>query len=175
MKLSVREITTNEIGTIVDYFINADREFLKGMGADKRKFPKREEWTVLLASDFKKPNSKKEFYYIIWLLDGQPVGHSNINQIEFGTRATLHLHLWQPAKRKKGLGEEFLKMTLPYYFKHFKLEKIICEPNSENVAPNSVLKKLDFEFIRSYDTTPGWINFHQKVNRYELKREALKK
>ena len=173
IKLKVREIQPNEIEKIVDYFIHSDTEFLKGMGADKSKLPKRKEWIEKLESEFKKPYAEKEFYYIIWLIDNQSVGHSNINKIEFGKLATMHLHLWKNDKRKNGLGVDFLRLTIPYYFKNFKLEKLICEPYSKNVAPNKVLKKLGFELVRTYDTTPGYINFHQTVNQYELKKEQL--
>lgn len=38
---------------------------------------------------------------------------------------------------------------------------------------NKTLVKLGFEFIRKYKTRPGWINFEQEVNRYELKKENL--
>ena len=119
------------------------------------------------------PLTEKEFYYILWLFDNQPIGHSNINQIKFGNTATMHLHLWDSATRKKGLGIQFLRMTVPYYFKKFNLKKLICEPYSKNVAPNKVLKKLGFEWVRTYDTTPGQINFHQTVNRYELNKEQI--
>jgi ribosomal-protein-alanine N-acetyltransferase len=174
MKLTVREIQVNEIEKIVDYFVNADIEFLKGMGADKSKLPKKKEWIEKLESEFKKSYAKKEFYYIIWLSDNQAIGHSNINNIEFGKSATMHLHLWNSDKRKSGLGLDFLRLTIPYYFRNFELEKLICEPSSENIGPNKVLNSLGFEFVRTYDTTPGWINFHQTVNRYELKKEQLK-
>ncbi len=63
---------------------------------------------------------------------------------------------------------EFLKLTIPFYFKNYKLEKLLCEPYSENIGPNKVLKKLDFELVRTYYTTPGWINFPQWVNRYKM-------
>ncbi len=119
------------------------------------------------------PLTEKEFYYILWLFDNQPIGHSNINQIKFGNTATMHLHLWDSATRKKGLGIQFLRMTVPYYFKKFNLKKLICEPYSKNVAPNKVLKKLGFEWVRIYDTTPGQINFLQTVNRYELNKEQI--
>lgn len=66
MELTVREIEVNEIEKVIDYFLNADAEFLKGMGADKSKLPARKEW-----------------------ID----------------------------KRKAGLGFDFLKLTVPYYFK----------------------------------------------------------
>lgn len=174
MKLSIREIQTNDIEKIVNYFVNADSEFLKGMGADKSKLPKKDHWIKKLESELKKPYKSKEFYYIIWLLDDQEIGHSNINNIEFGKSATMHLHLWSNTKRESGLGLSFLKLTIPYYFKNIELEKLICEPYSNNIAPNKVLKKLGFELIKTYDTTPGWINFHQTVNRYELKKGQLK-
>jgi len=173
MKLTVREIQANEIEKIVDYFINADTEFLKGMGADKSKLPKKKEWIEKLESEFKKSNTEKGFYYIIWLFDNEAIGHSNINNIGFGKSATMHLHLWNNDKRKSGLGLDFLRLTIPYYFRNFGLEKLICEPSSENISPNKVLKNLGFELVRTYDTTPGWINFHQTVNRYELKKEQL--
>ena len=170
MKLRVREIQANDIEKIVNYFVNADAEFLKEMGADKSKLPKREDWIKKLKSELIKPYKNKEFYYIIWLLDNQAIGHSNINNIDFGESATMHLHLWNYAKRKNGFGLDFLRLTIPYYFRNFELETLICEPYTENIAPNEVLKKLNFELVRTYDTTPGWINFHQTVNRYELKK-----
>ena len=171
MNLSVRELEIHEIGRMVDYFITAKDSFLKGMGADKSKLPTRDDWIQKLELDFNKPSTEKEFYYILWLFDNQPIGHSNINQIKFGNTATMHLHLWDSATRKKGLGIQFLRMTVPYYFKKFNLKKLICEPYSKNVAPNKVLKKLGFEWVRIYDTTPGQINFLQTVNRYELNKE----
>ena len=174
MKLTVRELQLSDIENIVDYFVLADIDFLAGMGADKSKLPEREEWIKLLESEYQKPFNSKEFYYIIWSLDNQAIGHSNINNIEFGKSATMHLHLWNIEKRENGLGLYFLKQTLPYYFKNFNLERLICEPNSKNIAPNKVLVKIGFELVRTYATTPGWINLHQIVNRYEFKKEQWK-
>ena len=174
MKLNVREIQVNDIEKIVDYFVYADAEFLEGMGADKSKLPKKEKWITKLESEFEKSYKNKDFYYIIWLLDNQAIGHSNINNIEFEKSAIMHLHIWDKNKRKSGLGLDFLRLTIPYYFRNFGLKKLICEPSSKNIAPNKVLKKLGFKLVRTYDTTPGWINFHQTVNRFELNKEHLK-
>ena len=108
------------------------------------------------------------------MFDNQAIGHSNINNIEFGKSATMHLHLWNNDTRKSGLGLNFLRLTIPYYFRNFELERLICEPFSKNIAPNKVLKNLDFELVRTYDTTPGSINFRQTVNRYEFKKKQLR-
>ncbi|NAS29785.1 GNAT family N-acetyltransferase [Flavobacteriaceae bacterium R38] len=173
MKLSTREMSESDIKKIVDYFVDADIEYLKGMGADKSKLPDREKWIEKLHLEFQKSYKEKKFYYIIWLVDNQAVGHSNINNINFGESATMHLHLWKNNIRKKGLGLEFVKRSIPYYFKNFELKNLICEPYSKNIAPNKVLKKIGFELKRTYDTTPGWINFHQTVNRYELTKKQF--
>jgi len=163
----------SDIKLIIDYFINADSQFLKEMGADKSKLPNRTEWIKKLNREFKRQNEQKEFYYIIWLIDNQPIGHSNINNIDFGETATMHLHLWKSNNRKHGLGFELLKQTIPFYFNNFKLDRLICEPYSLNPAPNEILKKVGFEFVKEYKTTPGWINFHQNVNRYLLTKERF--
>ena len=165
----------SDIEFVVDYFINADTEFLRGMGADKNKLPQRDVWINSIRDELNKPYKNKNLYYIIWLLDGQPVGHSNINHIAFGKTATMHLHLWKSNKRKSGLGSQFMKKCIPYYFKNFELESVICEPYAENPAPNKVLPKLGFIFKHSYLTTPGAICFPQMVNSYELTKEQFTK
>ena len=175
MKTEVRELIKSDIVKIVDYFISADSDFLKGMGADKGKLPRRDKWIQSIQSELEKPYVEKGYHYMIWLLDEEPVGHSNINNISFGSSARMHLHLWKNGMRKSGLGMNFLKMTIPQYFEKFELKKLICEPYSENIAPNRTLQKLGFDLIRTYETTPGSINFRQLVNRYELRREQLEK
>jgi RimJ/RimL family protein N-acetyltransferase len=169
-RLSVRPLELNDIENVVDYFLNADDDFLIQMGADRSKFPSREEWMSIIESNYYLSPDKKSFFYIIWLLDGNPVGHSNINKIVFREEAYMHLHLWQNEIRQKGIGLDLLKMTLPYYFNIFKLKMLYCEPSALNPAPNKTLKKLGFDFVKSYETIPGWINFHQQVNRWCLSR-----
>ena len=175
MNCSVREMVENDIELVVDYFINSSAEFLKGMGADKSKLPKRNVWINNIKAELDKPYKDKNLYYMIWLLDGQPVGHSNINHVTYGKTATMHLHLWKSKKRKSGLGIQFVKKSIPYYFKNFQLETLNCEPYAENPAPNKILPKLGFTYNRSYLTTPGTICFPQMVNKYQLtKGEFIK-
>jgi len=174
MKLSVREINETDIKLIIDYFIYSSAGFLNEMGADKEKLPSREKWITILKKEFEKTNNEKEFYYIIWLNDGKPIGHSNINNIKYGKQATMHLHIWKSKKRQRGIGLDLLKQTIPFYFKNFKLNELICEPYSLNPAANKILKKVGFEFVKEYETTPGWINFYQSVNRYRLTKGKFK-
>ena len=172
-KISVRHLEIGDHESIVDYFLNSDKDFLISMGIDTSKLPTRQEWLDILNLNFELSIYKKNFFYIIWLLDSKPVGRSNINKIIFAKEAYMHLHMWHNKIRKKGIGTEFLKITIQYYFDTFKLENIFCEPSASNVAPNKTLEKLGFDFVKSYETIPGWINSYQTVNRWVLTKEKF--
>ncbi len=141
MKISVREMNIHDIELVVDYFVNADADYLRGMGADKDKLPSKTVWIENLKNELEKPIPDKEYYYLIWLNDDLPIGHSNINKIVYGKFANMHLHMWTSHLRGKGLGLRFVELSIPYYFKKFKLGKLICEPYAGNTGPNKLLKK----------------------------------
>jgi RimJ/RimL family protein N-acetyltransferase len=171
--LLVREIEEKDIEPLVNYWFHADKNFLVGMGVDVARMPAREEFVAMLQAQLRQTYKEKQSYCIIWLSDNEPVGHSNVNKIEFGKEAYMHLHMWSVANRKQGQGTELVRMTLPFFFNNLKLQKIYCEPYALNLAPNKTLDKLSFTFVKQYITTPGWINFEQLVNRWELSREKF--
>lgn len=171
--LWVRESGIDDMEKIVDYFLKSDHDFLSGMGVDVSKLPSREDWLNRLRLNNELSKERKEFYYISWFSGDRLIGHSNINKIVSDQEAYMHLHLWDAGTRQKGMGLKLLKMTLPFYFNTFKLKELYCEPSANNPAPNRTLEKLGFDFIKSYDTTPGWINFHQTVNRWRLTKEKF--
>ena len=166
--LSVREIQHSDIELLSDYWFRSSPEFLIDMGVDLSKMPSREEWKEMLNEQLAQSYEEKKSYCIIWLLDDEPIGHSNVNRIIFGEEAYMHLHIWKAGNRTKGLGLQFVKMTLPFFFQNMKLKKICCEPYALNPAPNRTMEKLGFEFIKEYITVPGFINFEQPVKRWEL-------
>ena len=94
MKFAVREMQGEDIEPIVRYFTSASSVFLASMGVDINKVPDKHTWIKLLNEELNKTYEEKELYYIVWLVDDQPVGHSNINNIQYGKEAFMHLHLW---------------------------------------------------------------------------------
>ena len=166
--LSVREMLKADIDLIIQYWLNADNIFLKKLGVDVNKMPSKDEWVKMLSEQLGKLYKEKQSYCIIWLADDKPVGHSNVNKIVFGEEAYMHLHIWNNDIRKKGFGTAFIKKTLPYFFKNLQLKKIYCEPNALNNGPNKTLEKAGFKFVKNHITTPGWLNFEQPVNLWEI-------
>ena len=97
-----------------------------------------------------------------------PVGHSSINKIKVGEEAFIHLHLWVGHLRKAGLGTQFFMASVAEFMRKFGLKRLYCEPYAENSAPNHVVRKSGFRFVKRYKTTPGPINFEQDVNQYVI-------
>ena len=159
-----------EYELMLDYFYKADDIFLRGMGVDRLKLPQRDKWLDNLLADHEKRDEERDRFYLVWIFRGERVGHSSINKIVPGAEAYIHLHLWNSKLRRAGLGTELLRKSAKFYFERFNLKKLVREPWAENPAPNRVLQKLGFTFVRRYVTTPVVIAYEQEVNRYELKR-----
>ena len=170
--LSVRELERPDVDLITRYWLESDPAFLEGMGVDLARLPDRQQWAAMLSEQLTQPYEEKKSYCLIWQVDNEPVGHSNVNKIIFGEEA--YLHLWNRGVRQKGIGTALVKMTLPHFFTNLKLKKLYCEPYALNPSPNRTLEKVGFEFVKEYVTTPGWICFEQPVNLWELSYERFK-
>ena len=173
LKIEVRELTTDDIDLIADYWLTAEKDFLIAMGVDLNKLPERDSLTKMLTDQVNLPDPEKSSLAMILEVNGQPAGHCNVNGIKYGEEATMHLHLWNSDNRQKGLGSIMVNRSLPEFFKRLELKVIFCEPYAYNPAPNRTLKRVGFEFVKSYRTIPGSLNFEQEVNRYRLTREKF--
>lgn len=158
---------------MIDYFLEADNSFLQGMGVDPTKLPKREAWLESVMLDHDRSYSAKDRFYLAWLYDGVPVGHSSINRIIFGEEAFIHLHLWDSNLRKAGLGTRYFQASVVEFIRIFHLKRLYCEPFAENPGPNRVLPKSGFRLVKRYRTIPGAINLEQEVNQYVLESTGL--
>jgi RimJ/RimL family protein N-acetyltransferase len=165
----------SDIDLITQYWLTADADFLLGMGVDIGKMPSRENWHQMLGEQLIQDYPEKKSYCLIWTVDHEPIGHSNVNKIKFGEEAYMHLHIWNTGTRQKGYGVKLVKKSLPYFFKNLGLKTLYCEPYALNPAPSKVLEKVGFSFVKEYKTTPGWINFEQQVNRWELTLDEFSK
>jgi len=173
MDLSIREITVKDIDLLLEYwFTSSDDHFLK-MGADSSKLPKREEFYNILVDQINSPIENKKSYALIWEENGKQIGHTNVNNIEFGKEAFMHLHVWNTADRKKGSGAILVKKSLPFYFQKLELQTLYCQPYALNPAPNKTLQKVGFEFVKKYRTVPGSLNFEQEVNLWKMTRHQF--
>lgn len=173
--LSSREMESSETELIADYWTKSDNHFLKSMGIEPARMPERSELIKMLIMQLKTPMIHKRSFCMIWQMNKIPIGHCNVNPMQYGEQATMHLHLWNPDTRKRGMGLKLVQLTLPHFFDKLRLKKLICEPYALNPAPNNTLKKAGFRFVKEYTTIPGSINFEQQVNRWEMTKGEFEK
>lgn len=170
--LTVREMKLADVGIRIDYFHDASDEHLRSLGVDRSLLPMREGWFAHYEEDFERPVRERVSYSLVWELDGRPVGFSSTDRIVFGTEAFMHLHILRSSQRRAGLGSEFVKMSAQKYIQVLELERLFCEPNAFNVAPNRTLQRAGFRYLFTHETTPGPINFPQVTTRWLLEGPA---
>ncbi len=173
MNINVRESQLTDIKKIVDYFLLASPIYLKGMGADPQKLPNRKVWINHIKKEWEMELVSKSIFYLIWELNGQAIGHSNLTNIRFQHEANMHLHMWHASDRNQGLGTECVRKSLKIYFSLFHLQTLICEPYDLNPTPVKTLLSLGFKHVSTYHCRPGSICFEQNVKRFELSRDEF--
>lgn len=160
-----------EYERMIDYFLDAGEETLRAMGVDPARLPGRDEWLATVLADHEAPDYEKERLYLGWWVDGELVGHSSLSHIEPGEQAHVHLHLWRPGTRRRGLGTELVARSVDAAFERFRLRRVLCEPAAHNPAPQRTVRRLGFRHLETYRTRPTTHAFEQEVSRYEITRE----
>ncbi len=89
--LTVNEIQEKDIPLIADYWFNAEPSYLEGMGVDVTKMPSKDDFKAMLYTQLTLPYEEKKAYGVIWYVNGEAVGHSNVNPVEYGDHAYMHL------------------------------------------------------------------------------------
>jgi RimJ/RimL family protein N-acetyltransferase len=173
MIATVRDLRGEEAGLVVDYFLSASSADLARMGIDPAKLPEAAAWSARIREDLARPLGARRWHFVLWQIDGAPIGHSNIGDIEPGKSGLMHLHIWTPERRGRGVGRTLVLASVRRYFEVLALDVIYCQPNAFNVAPNRALHRAGFEYLETYETTPGWLNFHQPVTRWALTRRSF--
>src|SRR3954451_17749366 len=168
-----RPMLLSETNIIIDYFHSASPEFLNSLGVDPSRLPERAQWQAIFARLFSLPIEERNFFAIIWELEGKPVGWSSADKIVFGKEAYMHLHVFEPERRGEGNGTFFVRESAKIYFDMLRIDRLYCEPYALNVAPNRTLQAAGFKYVKTHETVPGPLNFHQPVTRWMLERSGV--
>lgn len=173
MSLNVREMKLEEVGVVIGYFHQSTLEHLEMMGVDPTKLPDSAKWLERYADDYSQPIEKRKTFLVIWESDGVPVGFSTTDKIVYGQEAYMHLHVLRPEQRKRGIGAACVGESARIYFDVLRLERLFCQPNAFNVAPHRTLQSAGFKYVRTFNTVPGPLNYHQAVTRWVLEKGQI--
>jgi RimJ/RimL family protein N-acetyltransferase len=167
-KVAIRALEHADIKHIVHYWLHSSAEHLHLMGVDLQKIPHEDALTAMLEEQISTPDHLKRSLAMILLVNGHPCGHCNVDQIQFGHEANMHLHLWSSAHRGQGLGASMVRLALPHFFERLQVHTIWSQPYALNPAPHKTLEAVGFEAVGRITTVPGSLNFEQEVIRYRM-------
>ena len=170
MALVVREMELAEVDVIIDYFHSASPEHLDLIGVDPIRLPAPEQWRRRYETEYGLAHRERSTILVLWELDGAAFGFSTADKIRYGAEANMHLHIVDPERRRAGLGSECVRRTAAIYFEVLDLQRLFCEPNAFNVAPNRTLQRAGFTYVKTHTTVPGPLNYHQAVTQWVLER-----
>jgi RimJ/RimL family protein N-acetyltransferase len=173
MDIDVTEMKLDEVGVVIDYFYNSTPEHLETMGVDPTRLLPRAKWREYYTSEYGKPIEQRETFMVIWKAGRSPIGFSTVNKVVYGDSAFMHLHVLEPEHRQAGIGAACVRKSVAVYFETLKLQRLFCEPNAFNVAPNRTLQSVGFKYVKTYKTVPGPLNFHQAVTRWVLESPSV--
>jgi RimJ/RimL family protein N-acetyltransferase len=171
MDLDVRAMRLDETGIIVDYFHGSTPEHLDTLGVDPTRLPAPDRWRQRFEIEHALPVPERTTFQVIWLLDGGPVGFSTVDELRFGEQANMHLHIFDPERRRSGMGVRFVRASARLYFETLELRRLFCQPNALNVAPNRTLQAAGFRYVKTLMTTPSPLNYRQPITRWVLERD----
>jgi RimJ/RimL family protein N-acetyltransferase len=170
MRLTIREMRLSEVSIRIDYFHDASDEYLRALGVERTLLPTREAWCAFYEEDYARPIRDRVNYSLVWQVNGQVVGFSSTDRIDFGNEAFMHLHVVEVGLRSSGLGTQFVRMSAQAYFAALELQRLFCEPNAFNIAPNRTLQRAGFRYLFTHEAQPSPINFLQSTTRWVLDR-----
>jgi RimJ/RimL family protein N-acetyltransferase len=166
--LTVREMLLPEVDLRIEYFHDSTDQHLQMLGVDRALLLAPDEWRAWYQDDYARPLPERRNYSLIWERDGTPIGFSSTDRIVFGQEAFMHQHILNDEDRRHGCGTELVKRSARIYLEVFELQRLYCEPNALNTAPNRTLQSAGFRFVFSHLTVPGPFNHPQVVTRWVL-------
>jgi RimJ/RimL family protein N-acetyltransferase len=129
-------------------------------------------WRQNYQREYAQALEQRTSFQVAWLLDDEIVGFSTLDKLRFRDQANMHLHIVRPERRRSGHGVEFVRRSAALYFDTLQLQRLFCQPNALNTAPNRILQAAGFRYVKTLMTAPSLLNYRQPITRWVLERGA---
>jgi hypothetical protein len=168
--LAVRALSPVEVPLIVKYLVDSSPADRERMGLAN--VPSADVLTQSYLKACATPENDASSFYLIWLVEGAPIGFSSLKDIVRGGRASMHLHIWNASQRGKGYGAILFCLSALEFYRRFALENLVCEPRAANLLPNRMLSRIGFPLLRSYVGASSELSAVDKLNCYDIARDS---
>jgi hypothetical protein len=170
--LSVRPLKEADIPFLIEYWFNCSDEDYIRMGVDKSKLMSKKDCENYFLNICNTPIEQAHSFYLIWLINNEPVGHNSLNEIIHGEIANLHLHMWNSKFRGQGFGPILFCKAVVEFYKLFQFKLILCEPKSSNLMPNKMLSKIGYTKWKTTVSKSSEMSLTCETNSYLISKDV---
>ena len=138
---ALRELATEDLPAIVEYWFSSSDEFLAGMGADRRRLGSREEIHQRFAKAIRAGDADRPNIGLGITLDEQLAGYTLLNRYSDEVNYS-HWHIIVPELRAKGLSTALYPHRIKTYFELAPIGRLIHQTRTTNVGVNRMLDRF---------------------------------
>ena len=166
----LRDITSADIPTIVNYWILAPDEYLTSMGVDRQRIGTLEDIYRRFANAIRTDDVRQSNIALGITLDERLVGYSLLNRYSDDVNYS-HWHIIAPNLRAKGLSSALYPHRIRAYFEVAPISQLIHQTRTTNVGVNRMLDRfvpvLETKFVEKPDGVANPGEFHLRYVRRE--------
>ena len=166
----LRDITSADIPTIVNYWILAPDEYLTSMGVDRQRIGTLEDIYRRFANAIRTDDVRQSNIALGITLDERLVGYSLLNRYSDDVNYS-HWHIIVPNLRAKGLSSALYPHRIRAYFEVAPISQLIHQTRTTNVGVNRMLDRfvpvLETKFVEKPDGVANPGEFHLRYVRRE--------
>jgi RimJ/RimL family protein N-acetyltransferase len=166
----LRDITSADIPTIVNYWILAPDEYLTSMGVDRQRIGTLEDIYRRFANAIRTDDVRQSNIALGITLDERLVGYTLLNRYSDDVNYS-HWHIIVPNLRAKGLSSALYPHRIRAYFEVAPISQLIHQTRTTNVGVNRMLDRfvpvLETKFVEKPDGVANPGEFHLRYVRRE--------
>jgi RimJ/RimL family protein N-acetyltransferase len=166
----LRDITSADIPTIVNYWILAPDEYLTSMGVDRQRIGTLEDIYRRFANAIRTDDVRQSNIALGITLDERLVGYTLLNRYSDDVNYS-HWHIIAPNLRAKGLSSALYPHRIRAYFEVAPISQLIHQTRTTNVGVNRMLDRfvpvLETKFVEKPDGVANPGEFHLRYVRRE--------
>jgi RimJ/RimL family protein N-acetyltransferase len=166
----LRDITSADIPTIVNYWILAPDEYLTSMGVDRQRIGTLEDIYRRFANAIRTDDVRQSNIALGITLDERLVGYTLLNRYSDDVNYS-HWHIIVPNLRAKGLSSALYPHRIRAYFEVAPISQLIHQTRTTNVGVNRMLDRfvpvLETKLVEKPDGVANPGEFHLRYVRRE--------
>jgi hypothetical protein len=138
---ALRDLSEEDIDSVVRYWFTSSDEFLDFMGVDRRRLGTKEETRQRFLGAIRTGEREQKAFALAITLNGILVGYTLLNRYAPETNYS-HWHILVPELRGCGVSSALYPHRIKAYFDLAPIERLIHQTRTRNTAVNRMLDKF---------------------------------